>query len=163
MRLDEFGARQRPAQQIVGIGGQERALHADPLQRQAGLGEVVGGELRRIEAAARGRHAGRPELAEIPLVGLHGMADVGAEVGAPFDIDQDRQIAADPDRVKVIEKEEPVAAEQILDVVFGRDQHRVDARLVEQRVETIVVEWQRRSLARSFERRAVSLVHRSPP
>ena len=163
MRLDEFDLRKRPAQQIVRVGRQERALNADALQRQADFGEVVGGQLRGVEAGASGGLARHPELAEIALVGFHGMADIGAEIGAAFDIDQDRQIAADPDRIKVVEKEEPIAAEQILDVVLRRDQRRVDAGLIEQRVEAVVVERHRGSPARSFERRAMSLFHRPPP
>ena len=58
-------------------------------------------------------------------------------------IDEDRQITADADRVEMVEEEEPVSAEQILDVVFGSHDQRIDAGFLHQFVETLGVERRR--------------------
>ena len=84
---------------------------------------IDGRAARRRGCRARRCEGRRPELAELLLVALHAMADIGGLVRAAFDIDENRQIAADADRVEMIEEEEAVAAEEILDVVLGRDHH----------------------------------------
>jgi hypothetical protein len=55
-----------------------------------------------------------------------------------------QKIAADADRVEMIEEEEPVAAEKILNVVLGRDHHGIHAGLVEERVQSGAVKSRRR-------------------
>ena len=64
-------------------------------------------------------------------------------------IDEQRQVAADPDRVEMIEEEEAVPADKVLDVVLGRDDQDVDAGLVEEIVEL-----------RRIERRALRVTDR---
>ena len=82
----------------------------------------------------------RPERLVLALEVLQAMAEIGRLVRRALGIDQDRQIAAKPHRIHVVEEEGAVAAEQILHVVLGgRDQH-VDAGLVHQTVEPRGVE-----------------------
>ena len=61
-------------------------------------------------------------------------SDVCRVVGAPLLIDEDRQIAAHPDRIHVVEEEETIAAKQILHIVLGGRDENVDALVVEQGV-----------------------------
>ena len=68
------------------------------------------------------------------------MAEVGGLVGRALGIDQDRQVAAEPHRVHVVEEERAVAAEQVLHVVLGGRDQDVDAGLVHQPVEPLRVE-----------------------
>ena len=60
-------------------------------------------------------------------------------------IKENRQVAADADRIEMIEEEEPVAAEKILDVVLGRHNQGVDPGLLHQRVQPARIEgnWRR--------------------
>ena len=76
------------------------------------------------------------------------MPDIDRLLRAAFDVNEKGQIAADADRVEMIEEEEPVAAEQILDVVLGGDDRRVHARFVKQIVEARAVERQRSGAGR---------------
>ena len=57
-----------------------------------------------------------------------------------FHVEEDRQVAADADRVEMIEEEEPVAAEKILDVVLGGDDQGIDPGVLHQRVQPACVE-----------------------
>ena len=75
--------------------------------------------LRGIEARSRGLESRGPELPEVLLIRFHSVTDISRLVRAAFDVDEERQIAADADRVEMIEEEEPVAADEILDVVLG--------------------------------------------
>jgi hypothetical protein len=68
------------------------------------------------------------------------VADEGGLLGSAFGIDHDRQIAAHPHRVHVVEEEGAMAAEQILDVVLGGRQQDVDAGILHQVVEPAGVE-----------------------
>ena len=76
------------------------------------------------------------------------MPDIDRLLRAAFDVNEKGQIAADADRVEMVEEEEPVAAEQILDVVLGGDDRRVHARFVKQIVEARAVERQRSAAGR---------------
>src|ERR1700722_18464372 len=73
------------------------------------------------------------------------MPNVGRASWMALGIDEDRQIAADADRVETVEEEEPVSAEQILDVVFGSHDQRIHAGFLHQFVETVGVERRRNS------------------
>src|SRR5215469_12522191 len=103
---------------------------------------MIDGELRRIEARGAGRLEGRgPELSELLLIRLHPLADIRRLLRAAFDIDEQGQIAADPDRVEMIEEEEPIPAEEILNVVLRRDHHGVHAGFVQESVEARAIKW----------------------
>src|SRR5579863_9153967 len=115
MRLDELNLGEFASHELRRIGGQKRALDADAFHVRGELAEMIDGELRGVEGCASGLEGRRPELAEVLLVGFHPVPDIGRLLRASFDIDEQGQIAADADRVEMIEEEEPVAAEQILD------------------------------------------------
>src|ERR1700722_11987068 len=100
---------------------------------------MIGRKPRRIEARARRLEGRSPELAKLLLVSFHPVSDVGRLVRAALDVNQNGQIAADADRVKMVEEKEPVAAEKILDVVLGRDHHSVHAGLVEEGVKSSAI------------------------
>ena len=109
---------------------------------------MINRELRGVERRSRRLEDGSPELAQVPLVGFHPVPDIDRLLRAAFDVNEKGQIAAHPDRVEMIEKEEPVAAEQILDVVLGGDDRRVHARFVKQIVKARAVERQRSGAGR---------------
>src|SRR6516164_4333829 len=109
---------------------------------------MINGELRGIEGRSRRLEDGGPELPKVLLVGLHPVPDIGRLLRAAFDIDEQRQITADANRVEMIEEEEPVAAEEILDVVFRRDHNRVHAGLVEKTVKASAIKRQRSGFGR---------------
>jgi hypothetical protein len=67
-------------------------------------------------------------------------SDICRVVGAALLIDHDRQIAAHPDRIHVVEEEETIAAKQILHIVLGGRDEDVDALVFEQGVESCRVE-----------------------
>ena len=108
------------------------------------LCEMIDRELRGVEARARRLEGRSPELAELLLISFHPVPDIGRLVRAAFDVNEKGQIAADADRVEMVEEKEPVAAEEILNVVLGGDHRRVHAGLVEERVEARAVKWRRR-------------------
>jgi hypothetical protein len=87
------------------------------------------------------------------------MADISGLVEAPFDIDEQGKVAADADRVEMIEEEEPIAAEQILNIVLRRHDERIDAGRIEQRIETFAVKRRRRRVARPRRRRLLAILH----
>ena len=91
---------------------------------------------------------GHPEPAQLALEVLHRVADIGGILGLAADVDEDRQVAAEADRVEMREEEEAVgAADEILDVVLRGGEEDVDACLVEQRVQMAAVEGERESRA----------------
>jgi hypothetical protein len=118
VRFDELDAGELAAQQIRRVGGQECALYSDALDLWAKPSEIVGRMLRGVEARTRHLKGWRPELPEVLLVGLHQIPDIGRLVGATSDVDEQRQIAANANRVEMIEEKEPVATEKLLDVVL---------------------------------------------
>ena len=79
---------------------------------------MINDTLRGIKARSRGLQRRSPELPKVLLVSFHSVPDIGRLVRTAFDVDQERQITADADRVEMIEEEEPVAAEKILNVVL---------------------------------------------
>ena len=83
-----------------------------------------------------------PELAEFLLVALHLVGDIDRVARPALLVDQDRQIAADADRIHLVEEEEAIAAEKILDVVLGGNDQRVDAGVIEESVELRRIERQ---------------------
>ena len=68
------------------------------------------------------------------------VSDICRVVGAALLIDYDRQIAAHPNRIHVVEEEETIAAKQILHIVLGGRDEDVDALVFEQGVESRRVE-----------------------
>src|ERR1700759_2408646 len=114
---------------------------------------MIDGELCGTEACARGLEGGGPEFAELLLIRFHPLPDIGRLIGAAFDVDEKRQIAADADRVEMIEEKEPVTAEEILNVVLRGDYRRVHSSLVEETVEARHVKWRRRGLSRRERKR----------
>ena len=144
LRLDELRLRQSGAQHALGVGGQEGALDADAFRFRPERRELLDRELHSVGAGARRRVEGRdPESVQLPLIILHRMPNIGRALRMALRIDEERQIAADADRVEMVEEEEPVSAEQILDVVFRRHDQRVDAGFLHQFVETAGVERRR--------------------
>ena len=141
VRLDDFRLGQAGAEQALRVGRQEGPLDADPLRLPPELAHVVDRLQHGVGARPhRGVDFRHPEAAEVALVGLHRMAEIAGELRVTLRVDEEGQIAADADRVEMIEEEEPVAAEQVLDVVLRRDDEEVDARLVHQLVEKVGVE-----------------------
>src|ERR1700722_13759755 len=108
---------------------------------------MINNTLPGIKARSRCLQRRSPELPKVLLVSFHSVPDIDRLVQAAFDVDEERQIATDADRVEMIEEEEPVAAEKILNVVLGRDHRRVHAGLVEERVEPGAIKWRRRGLS----------------
>ena len=135
MRFDERDPRKLARHELRRVGGQESALDADALQIRGEFGEMIRRELRRIEARARRPEGRSPELAELLLIRFHPVPDIGRLVRPAFDVNEHGQVPADADRVEMIEEEEPVAAEQVLNVMLGRDHDGVHAGLVEELVE----------------------------
>ena len=125
------------------IGGQERALDADALHLRGKFCKMIDRELRGIEGRSRSLEGRGPELPKVLLVGFHPVPDIGRLFRPAFDIDEKRQITADANGVEMIEEEEPIAAEEILDVVLGRDHHCVHAGLVKEIVKARAVKWKR--------------------
>src|SRR5579871_4595147 len=70
------------------------------------------------------------------------MAEICGTRRVALGIDEERQVAADADRVEMIEEEEAIAAEEVLDVVLGGDEEHVDAGLVHELVERRCIERQ---------------------
>src|SRR5467141_3101247 len=68
------------------------------------------------------------------------MANEGRLVGCPFRIDQDRQIAADAERIHVVEEDRALGGQQVLDVVLGGGQQEVDSGLLHEPVQLATVE-----------------------
>ena len=68
------------------------------------------------------------------------MAEIARFFRRPLGIDQHRQITADADRIHVVEEVRAMPAQQILNVVLRRGDDDVDAGLVHQPVEALVVE-----------------------
>ena len=143
MRFHESHARQLARHEFRRVGGQERTLDADALQFRR---ESLRDDRPRAQPSGslfptpetRGYRICRALSRKLPSPGRY--RSTGP---APFDVNENGQIAADADRVEMVEEKEPVAAEQILDVVLGRDDQRVDAGLVEERVKARAVKWRR--------------------
>src|SRR6516225_3062679 len=139
--VDDLAIAESVLQQLCGVPRQEGRLDADLADRLSQSLDMLDGLLDCAEAVACGRldDAG-PKLAELLLVFFERVSDIGRVVGAALLIDQDRQIAADPEGIHVIEEEEAIAAKQILHIVLGGRQEDVDALVFEQGVESRRVE-----------------------
>src|ERR1700722_1548981 len=148
MRLDERDFGEFAGHEFRRISRQKPALYSDPFQTRSELSKVVNHTLGGIEGRAGGLKGRGPELPMVFLVRLHSVSDIGRLVRTAFDIDQERQIAADANRVEMIEEEEAVAAQEILDVVLRANHHGVHAGLVEKIVKARAVEWRRGGLGR---------------
>ena len=99
--------------------GRNARSTSDALHFGAKLSQMIDDDAARNRGVAPAVwKAGVQNLPELLLVELHPVPDIGRLIRAAFDVDQKRQIAADADRVEMIEEEEPVAAEEILDVVL---------------------------------------------
>ena len=70
-------------------------------------------------------HRRRPEAAELVLVLLQPVRDVGGEVRPAPDVHHHRQVAAEADGVAVVEEREGVAAQHVLRGLPGGGDHRV--------------------------------------
>jgi len=82
----------------------------------------------------------RPKLAELFLVAFERVSDISRVIGATLLIDNNRQIAAHPDSIHVVEEEKAIAAKQILHIVLGARNEDIDALVFEQGVESRRVE-----------------------
>ncbi len=116
MRFHESGPWQLASHEFRRVDGQERALDPDPFRSKPS--KVINSTLGGIEGRSRGLEGRSPELAEVLLIGLHSVPDIGRLIWTPFDVDEERQIAAYADRVEMIEEEEAIPAQEILDVVL---------------------------------------------
>ena len=74
---------------------------------------------------------------------LEPVAEEGRLLRRSLGIDQQRQIAADPHGVHVVEEDRAMAAQQILDVVLRVGDQDIDAGLIHQPVELLGVEGDR--------------------
>src|SRR6266850_56299 len=70
-------------------------------------------------------------FAVTPL-GLQPMADIAGLVGGALGVDHDRQIAADAERIHVIEEDRPLRIEHVLHIVLGGGQQHVEAGFLHQ-------------------------------
>src|SRR5258708_5369682 len=68
------------------------------------------------------------------------MSNEGCLVGPAFRIDQDGQIAADPERVHVVEENGALGTQKVLHIVLGSGQQNIDAGLLHQQVELVRIE-----------------------
>jgi hypothetical protein len=71
---------------------------------------------------------------------LQPMAEEGGLSRRALGIEHDRQIAAEPHRIHVVEEEGTMPAEQVLHIVLGGREQHVDAGLVHETVEPRGVE-----------------------
>src|SRR5258706_6412003 len=86
-----------------------------------------------IDAAMAGGAEFRdPRRRDLTLVGLQPMADIAGLVGGALGVDHDRQIAADAERIHVIEEDRPLRIEHVLHIVLGGGQQYVEAGLLHQ-------------------------------
>jgi hypothetical protein len=123
-------------QQPVGVHGKKGRFYSDSAAGLADLPKVFGRASSRIERTpGLGMERWRPKRMIVVFAAFHAVCDVGSVLGPPLLIDDNRQIAAMPDRIHGGEENEPIAAKQILCVVFGSDQQHVDAGLLHQQVE----------------------------
>jgi hypothetical protein len=74
------------------------------------------------------------------LVAFERVSDISRVVGATLLIDHNRQIAAHPDSIHVVEEEEAITAKQMLHIVLGGRNEDIDALVFEQGVESRRVE-----------------------
>jgi hypothetical protein len=63
------------------------------------------------------------------------VAKIGGLAQVAFNVDENRQIAADPHGIHVVKEESTVAAEEVLHIVFGRRDKHVEAGLFHQAIE----------------------------
>jgi len=109
----------------------------------------------------------RPKLAELFLVAFERVSDISRVIGATLLIDNNRQIAAHPDSIHVVEEEKAIAAKQILHIVLGARNEDIDALVFEQGVESRRVEGRglhriMSSFSRLFRLRIAALTGRPP-
>ena len=129
------------AEHFLRIGGEEGALDADHGVLAVELAEPLdhrGHRALRSPGLDEFRH---PELAELPLVVLHRVADIGRVLRLAADIDEERQVAGKADRVEMGEEEETIGvADQVLDVMLGGNDEDVDPGPLHERIEQLAVE-----------------------
>ena len=113
-----------------------------PQRRPAGKPlDMLDGPLNCAGAVSCGRlNDAGPELAKLLLVAFKRVSDIGRIVGAALLIDHNRQIAAHPDSIHVVEEEKAIAAKQILHIVLGGRNEDIDALVFEQDVESRRIE-----------------------
>ena len=80
------------------------------------------------------RHPGPRHLS---LMRFQPVADIAGFVGRALGIDHDRQIAADAERIHVVEKDRPLDVEHVLYIVLGGDEQHVEPRLLHQPVKLV--------------------------
>src|SRR5215469_18435162 len=106
-------------QRSVRIRRQKCQLNADPTHVRRDPLNVIDGQLHRVRAARRRRfHAWRPESSQLVFERLKPVSEIAGGLRLAALIDEYRQIPANPNGIHVVEEEEPVAAQQILDVVL---------------------------------------------
>ncbi len=140
-RVHDLAAGKCLAQRAARIHRQEAELGPDAARLGARLADMVDRLLHHVDRAGRrGLRLAHPEGIVLLLEAFQPVAEIGRPVGRALGIDEDRQVAAEPHRVHVVEKEGAVAAEQILHIVLGGREQQVDAGLLHQKVEPVGVE-----------------------
>src|SRR4029079_12203343 len=133
--LNDLAVGDALAQSCMSIGRQETHFDAYGPDRMVEPPQIIGAELHRIDGPpAPGLDGRSPELVELLLVALERIAEIRRLVGPAFRIDENGEVAANPDRVHVVEEKEAITAEQILDVVLRRYDQGVDAGFIHQGV-----------------------------
>ena len=118
-------------------------FHPDSGAGQAHAAKMPGRKRNGVERSpTRGFDGWAPEATILGLRVLHYIPNIDGSFRDTFRIDKDRQVTADAESVEVVEEEKSVASQQILDVVLRRDQHDINAGIVQQRVEVMMVEWE---------------------
>ena len=136
--VGDFDVREGATQRRTGIKRQKRHLDTDAARPKTELADMVDRLLHGIDRARRSGLRGRnPEWLDLPLITFQPMAEIGGLVHGALDVDENRQIAADPHGIHVVEEKGAVAAEQVLDVVFGRRDKHVQAGLIHEAIEPV--------------------------
>ncbi|MGY3409958.1 hypothetical protein ACVWZV_006071 [Bradyrhizobium sp. GM5.1] len=141
-RVLELGAGQGVTERPARIHRQERHLDPDPLQGHAGIADQAYGPRNRIDrAVGLGPHLRHPWRRHGALMGFQTVADINRLVGCALGIDQHRQIAADAERIHVVEEDRALGTQQVLHIVLGGRDQDVEAGSLHQAVELGGVEW----------------------
>ena len=161
--IDDSRRGQLAPEHFLGIGGQEGALDADRSVLAMKLAEPLDHRRHRALGSPGTDEFRHPEFAELALVVLHRVADIGRVLRLAAEIDEKRQVAGEADRIEMLEEEEAIgAADQVLDVVLGGDDENVDSRPFKERVEQLPVERECRRPPASG-RLVIACVHDAPP
>ena len=134
-------SRQAGPQRIHGVGREEGGFHTNRSAPDRQLPDMLDRKTDGIKRARCLWLDGRaPEAAKLHFRIFHQVPDVDGVVRPALGVDQDWQIAGDPDGVELVKEREPVATEQVADVMLGCDEQHVDPCRVEKTVQMAAVE-----------------------